>query len=82
MVCWMAGIRASASLSQASGSVTRRADGTLELGAYEKPAERVNADIYRHNYYYNGHKTTDGVYKAWVKPYEGAYQVTRLGELP
>ena len=63
-------------------NVTRGTDGTLELGAYEKPAERVNADIYRHNYYYNGHKTTDGVYKAWVKPYEGAYQVTRLGELP
>ncbi len=63
-------------------NVTRRVDGTLELGAYEKPAERVNADIYRHNYYYNGHKTTDGVYKAWVKPYEGAYEVTRLGELP
>ena len=62
--------------------LVRRADGTLELGAYEKPAERVNADIYRHNYYYNGHKTTDEVYKVWVKPYEGAYQVTRLGELP
>ena len=63
-------------------NVTRNADGTLTLGACEKPSERVNADVYRHNYYYNGHKTTDEVYKAWVKPYEGAYQVTRLGELP
>ena len=63
-------------------NVQRGADGSLLLGDYQEPGDRVNADIYRHNFYYNGHRTLDEVYNAWVKPYESGYTVSRAGSLP
>ncbi len=57
-------------------------DGSLSLGEPQKPTDRVNASVPRHNFYYNGHKTTEEVYRAWVKPYESGYTVSRIGELP
>ena len=63
-------------------NVQRGADGSLLLGDYREPGDTVNADIYRHNFYYNGHRTLDEVYNAWVKPYESGYTVSRAGSLP
>ena len=62
-------------------NVTVNPDGTLNLGGYQEPGTNVKADIYRHNYYYFGHETAEGVYNYWVKPYTGGYEVTRAGSV-
>jgi hypothetical protein len=63
-------------------NVRRSADGTLILGEHQGPTDTVNAGIPGHHFYYNGNKTLDEVYKAWVKPYAGSYTVSRAGDLP
>ena len=62
-------------------NVTVNPDGTLNLGKYQEPGTNVKADVYRHNYYYYGHETLEGVYNYWVRPETGGYEVTMAGSV-